>query len=409
MKKNIRMGLLLASICITSSAQTLKIHSGQTTVAVPAAEAGQMNFSNGGALTIMGHTYDLATVDSITIDNSAYTAQSVGISYGSAGARVTVSADIFPQLTIAVSQADVNITAASALDKEVNYTLGGTSTNGSFTLTGSYKSTLTLNDLSLANQRGAAIDIENGKRINVILPDGTVSTLIDGAGGTQKACFFVKGHPEFSGNGTLTLVGNAKHAFASNEYTLFKADFGTLNVAGAKSDALHIGQYFKMKGGTLTATNVSGDGIDVEATKDATDEYNGQVFIEGGGITMNVTADDVKGIKCDSMMTISDGSINLTVSGLGTKGISTGTDLLVMAEGMKSPSIKMAVTGTTYMPGNEALESKCRGIKVKGNFTFNGGNIDITATGKKSKAISVDGTYTYKSGSINCKVDASNT
>ena len=69
----------------------------------------------------------------------------------------------------------------------------------------------------------------------------------------------------------------------------------------------------------------------------------------------------------------------------------------------------MAVTGTTYMPGDATLESKCRGIKVKGNFTFNGGSINISATGKKSKAISVDGIYTYKSGSINCKVNASNT
>ena len=59
-------------------------------------------------------------------------------------------------------------------------------------------------------------------------------------------------------------------------------------MAGAKSDAMHIGQYFKMKGGKFTAANVMGDGIDVEATKDATDEHNGQAFIEGGSITLNV-------------------------------------------------------------------------------------------------------------------------
>jgi hypothetical protein len=67
--------------------------------------------------------------------------------------------------------------------------------------------------------------------------------------------------------------------------------------------------------------------------------------------------------------------------------------------------IDMTVTGTTYMPDDPELESKCRGIKVKGDFTFDGGTIRIAATGKKSKAISVDGVYTYKSGSINCAVD----
>ena len=408
MKKILLTGIILATTCV-ASAQTLKIHTGSTTIAVPAAEASQMDFVDGNALTVMGHNYDLNTVDSITVDNSIVASQSVGITYTASGARLLVSADIYPLLTIAVSQGDVRITASPSLAKEVGYTLSGASADGSFTLEGSYKSTLTLNNLTLTNLRGAAIEVINGKRINVIIPDGTSSTLTDGAAGTHKACFFVKGHPEFSGGGSLTLTGNTKHAFASNEYTLFKSDFGSFHVAGAKSDAMHIGQYFKMKGGQFTAVNVMGDGIDVEATKDVTDEHNGQVFIEGGSITLNVAADDVKGIKCDSMMTISGGTIDLTVSGLGTKGISTGTDLLVMSDGTTAPNIKMAVTGTTYMPGNATLESKCRGIKVKGNFTFNGGNIDISATGKKSKAISVDGTYTYKSGTINCKVDASNT
>ena len=408
MRKILLTGIILATTC-AASAQKLKIHTGNTTIAVPAAEAGTMDFIAGNALSVMGHTYDLSTVDSITVDNSIVAPQSVGITYGTSGAHLLVSADVYPLLTIAVDKADVSIVAAPSLDKEVSYTLGGTSSDGSFTLTGNYKSTLTLNNLVLTNQRGAAIDIQNGKRINVILPNGTSSTLVDGVAGTQKACLFVKGHPEFSGGGSLTLTGNTKHAFASNEYTLFKSDFGSFHVAGAKSDAMHIGQYFKMKGGKFTAANVMGDGIDVEATKDATDEHNGQAFIEGGSITLNVAADDVKGIKCDSMMTISGGSIDLTVSGLGTKGISAGTDLLVQTGTAAAPSIKMAVTGTTYMPGDATLESKCRGIKVKGNFTFNGGSINISATGKKSKAISVDGIYTYKSGSINCKVDASNT
>lgn len=409
MKKHLLSCFVLATTCVAVPAQTLKIHTGQVTVAVPAADAGNMLFSNGSSLSVMGCTYELSKVDSITVDNSTIESQSVGITYSSAGAHVLVSADVFPYLTITSANGQVDITAASSLDKEINYTLGGQSSNGSFKMTGSYKSTITLHNLSLTNPSGAAIDIENGKRINVVIPDGTSTVLADGAGGTQKACFFVKGHPEFSGGGTLTLTGNAKHAFASNEYTLLKSSFGTLQVLGAKSDAMHIGQYFRMKGGTITTSNIKGDGIDVETTKDASDEDNGQVFIEGGTINMDVAADDVKGIKCDDAMTISGGNITLSVSGLGAKGFSVGTDLLIMSAETSSPNIKMSVTGTTYMPGDETLESKCRGIKVKGNFTFNGGNIDITATGKKSKAISVDGIYTYQSGTINCKVDASNT
>ena len=59
------------------------------------------------------------------------------------------------------------------------------------------------------------------------------------------------------------------------------------------------------------------------------------------------------------------------------------------------------------MPGDEVLESKCRGIKVKGNYTFDGGNISMNVTGKKAKGISCDGTYTYKSGTTNVLPDQS--
>ena len=47
-------------------------------------------------------------------------------------------------------------------------------------------------------------------------------------------------------------------------------------------------------------------------------EHNGQVFIEGGSIAFNVAADDVKGIKCDSMMTLEE---RIFVGGKGVLGV----------------------------------------------------------------------------------------
>ena len=143
----------------------------------------------------------------------------------------------------------------------------------------------------------------------------------------------------------------------------------------------------------------------MSVTKDPADELNGQVLIEGGSITMDVAAEDVKGLKSDDLISITGGSIKASVSGNGTKGISSGTDLFITQPTATATLIDMTVTGTTYMPDDPELESKSRGIKVKGDFTFDGGTIRIAATGKKSKAISVDGVYTYKSGSINCAVD----
>lgn len=245
----------------------------------------------------------------------------------------------------------------------------------------------------------------------MVVPTGTTSRLADKAGGLHKAAFFVNGHPEFEGGGTLELTGNAKHAFASDEYTLFKPDFGNFIVKKAAGDGIHVEQYLQVDGGTFNIANTLGDCIDVGVTKDATDLYNGQAFIKGGTITLQVTAEDVKGIKADADIEISGGQITASVSGLGTKGISTDKNLLVSETAGGTPTrINMTVTGTTYKPGDPLLESKCRGIKADGDFTFKGGIIAISATGAKSKAISVDGTYYYYSGKLDgCSVDAGNT
>lgn len=400
---------LFTLLCLLASgvaAQTLKIHTGAITTAVPAAEAGEMLYSaDGTALTVMGRTYLVSEIDSITADRSQVAPASVAVSYEGASARVLVAADVAPQLSITVSGADVVVYADAALETEVTYALSGASTDGSFFMEGEYKSTLVLNNLTLSNTRGAAIDIANGKRLSVVIPTGTVTTLSDGVGGTHKACFFVNGHPEFEGGGTLQMVGNTKHAFASDEYTELKSDFGKILVTKAVGDGMHIEQYFEMKGGDINISGTGGDCIDVSVTKDPADELNGQVFIEGGSITMDVAAEDVKGLKSDDLISITGGTIKASVSGNGTKGISSGTDLLITQPTATATWIEMSVTGTTYMPNDPELESKCRGIKVKGDFTFDGGTIRISATGKKSKAISVDGIYTYKSGSINCAVD----
>ena len=105
-------------------------------------------------------------------------------------------------------------------------------------------------------------------------------------------------------------------------------------------------------------------------------------------------------MKSDSLITFAGGTLEAEVSGLGTKGISAGTNLIISQLTETPTLVKMNVTGTTYHKG-EPDESKCRGIKVKGDFTFNGGTIQMSVTGKKAKGISIDGTYRYISGSTN--------
>ena len=406
--KQLILTLALTGTTLTAAAQTLRIEQGSVTTAFDASTIGEAVFTPGNTtFTIGGKTYDIANVDRMTINATPVAAATVGVVYNGNSAQVELSGDLAPYLTVVVEGANVNITADPLLQEEVTYTLSGSSDAGSFTMEGDYKATVALNGVSLTSNTVdlPAMNILNGKRINILV-NGT-NSFADCAGGTHKGAFFINGHPEFEGSGTLNITGNSKHAYVSDEYSQFKKGFtGTINVLGAVSDAFHIDQYLLLQGGTFTMKNVGGDGFDISLTNDAADEFNGEVFIEGGTVLLDVVTHDTKGIKCDGQMTISGGKISGKVSGNGTKGISVDGDLTIKGVA-NNPLIDLTVTGTTYAAGT-ADESKCRGIKGKGDFLFDGGTIKISATGAKSKAISIDGTYTYKSGSLNCAVDAAN-
>ena len=394
---------LLAACTLPAAAQRMKIYRGPVCIAVPAASAGEMTFEAGGSvLSVMGTRYEMADIDSIIVDRGDVVPASVDVTYGGTTATVEISADIAPQLAVTVDGAHVSITADPTLETEIAYRLSGTATDGSFYMDGEYKAGLELNGVSITSSRGAAIDIANGKRIDVILTEGTTTTLTDCAGGDQKACFFVNGHPEFKGGGTLLLTGNSKHAFASDEYTQLKASTGTIRVLKAVTDGFHVDQYFQMDGGTLEISGTGSDCVDVSVTKDDTDEMNGEIHINGGTLTMDVAADDTKGLKAERDITISGGTIRATVTGDGSKGIKTSQNLLVQQADAANPVlIEMTISGKTYMPDDPELESKCRAIKTDGNFTFDGGTIIVTNEGTGERDVDVDGIYTYKSGTYN--------
>jgi hypothetical protein len=408
MKRFYTLLLTFSFIALGMSAQTLWVKRGAVSIAYDMATLGEVQVAEGGKqLTVQGATYAVETIDQMQITEKTVAQNTVHVNYAESGATVELPGTLAPYVNISVDGADVSIVADAAYEEEVIYCLGGVSENGSFTMEGEFKATVVLNELTLTTQKlnMPAINVLNGKRINIEVYGE--NNITDTTAGTHKGAFFVNGHAEFKGSGVLNITGKSKHAYVSDEYTQFESDFtGQVNVLAAEGDAFHIDQYLLMQGGTLTMKQVKGDGIDVSFTNDATDEDNGKVFIEGGTIILDVAADDTKGIKSDDSMIISGGTIKGTVSGNGTKGLSVDGDLNINQK-TGTTLIDLVVTGTTYAPGT-AEESKCRGIKGKADFTFDGGKILISATGAKSKAISIDGNYYYISGSLNCAVDAAN-
>lgn len=391
----------------------------------------EMPYTDGGSLlTISGKTYNTADIDSIVIDENAMDDNTVDITYDGTEAWVAVAGNVAPYLTVAINGANVTISQSAELSNEVTYTLSGASSNGSFYMSGKLKATLVLNGLTLTNADSAAINIQNGKRIAVELAGGTVNSLSDGASGSQKACFMVKGHTEFKGGGELTIAGNAKHAFWGGEYVELKKTVGTITVTSAQKDGMNINQYLEQKGGTLTISGTGDDGIQVSATDDADDELNGQVLIEGGTLSIDVSATAAKGLKCDSLMTISGGTVNITTTGgaeydsddkdvngcaaiksdyninitggtltlnstgAGGKGISADGDIII-----DDGEINVSTTGKQYTYGS--LDTSPKGIKADGNLTINGGVVNVTTSGGEgSEGIESKNAMTIAGGEV---------
>ena len=379
-------GLLSIVLCpLSTQAQTLNVQSGNVRYLFPAAQTSVMPYENGTTLTVNGKTFTLSEVDSIFVDETAVTDNSVTVHYDGATAAITVAGNIAQYLTIAQSGAHVSIVQNDAVAEEITYTLSGSSSDGGFYTEGAYKATVELNNLTLANvsavYSGAAIHVQNSKRIKIKPLNGTVNTLVDAANGKQKGCLYVKGHIEFAQKGTLNVTGNVKHGIKAGEYFAIKNS--TVNILGAVGDGINCEQFFLMESGTIAINNVGDDGLQCDMedpdagstgiTTDHEDEDTGNIYISGGTLTMNVTATAAKGIKAEGSVFISGGTVTATTSGGG-------------------------------MWDTEDLETKAAaGISSDANITISGGTITLTSTGSGAKGLKCDSLLTVTGGTLNVK------
>ena len=321
------------------------------------------------------------------------------ITYSDEGVTYKMPSSWRSDVTVSISGGHVDVVNSNATDEYVTV-LSGSCSDGSLTYTGSFKTTMRLNGLTLTNPKGGCIDIEDGKRVSLELADGTVNTLTDGAG-NQKAALYCKGHLEVSGGGTLNVTGNLKHAIRSKEYMELKKNTGIIHILSSASDGIHTGQYFEMKGGTVTMEEIAGDGIQAEALLEG-DDNDGQLFIKGGKLDITLTGDDVSALKCDSLMTISGGELTITSSGNDVKAIKSKSDIHI-----SSGTLSITQTGsyiinevtddgeTTYDP------SYTTAIKSDGNLMVMGGNIIINNTAEGGRGLAADGDITVSGGTLN--------
>lgn len=398
MKRIILSALCLIAAMTASAQQFMRIWQAGDDVRVALQD---ITYSADGTFLLAdGKQYSLASVDSITMVHV------ITVTYN--GDNATVDIGNAPGVTYSVTGADVNIVSTN-VSHELETILQGTSTNGSFTYTGPLKCKFTLNGLNLTSTKGAAIDIQCGKRVDLILPDGTQNVLEDAAGGLQKAALYCKGHLEIEGGGSLTVSGNTRHAIASKEYMQLKKSTGNIVIKKAVGDAVHMGQYLLMNGGSITFDeNTACDGIQVETmllddniTPDPSKEENGKIFINGGSINGVIAHEDYEGIKNDDGdVFISGGTIRILANGNGSRGIQTDGNMTITADASNTNIYVEANGGLCTDPADSVDPHRCMGIKVGQNLTITGGTIQVKATGSKARSIRVNGVYSNTGGTV---------
>jgi len=327
------------------------------------------------------------------------------IHYTDDGATYQMPSAWRDEVTVTVDGCHVSVLNTNTTDERVT-SLSGTCANGSFTYTGSYKTTVVLNGLTLTNPNGGCIDIEDGKRVNLELADGSVNTLTDGPG-DQKAAIYCKGHTEVSGGGSLTVQGNAKHAIRSKEYLELKKTTGAITITGAEGDGIHTGQYFKMKGGTITISGVKGDGIQAEALLEG-DESDGQLMVGGGTIDITLANSDAAGLKSDSVMTVTGGAITVNSTAADVKGMKSDGDILISDGTLQfTQSGGYLVTEEETESGTVSDASYSTAIKSAGDLIVTGGEITVVSTADGGRGLSADKDILIQGGTFDINANGS--
>lgn len=388
MKKILSLLVFISVFSGLLRAQTMHVQVGQVAYAFPAEQAGVMTYAAGSTVHIMDKVFALSDVDMMYVDEAEVVDNRVAVVYNGETASVSVAGNVAKYLTINVSGAHVNIAQSDDLAEEITYSLSGSSADGEFYMSGSYKATIELNGLSLTNttpvSSGAAIHIQNGKRIKVKVMEGTSNMLEDAAAGDQKGAFYVKGHPEFSGKGTLMVKGHVKHAIKSGEYITLKD--ATLKVLSAAGDGLNCGQYFLMKSGVLDISGVMDDGIQCDIddtdvgstgeTADHEDEDSGNIYLAGGQITINTAGIAAKGVKSEGDLIVTGGVIAITTTG---KGKWDEEDLKTKAAACLGSDAKVVIAGGTLTLTSTGAGGK--GINCDAAFEMSGGEVTIVTQG----------------------------
>ena len=308
------------------------------------------------------------------INGGASTTTTTVINIVYSGTSVTVSGDTNGYVT--TNGAHVTVNSGTANDSLL-LVLSGSTTDGSLLVYRQRKYGIQLNDLTLNNSNGPAINNQCGKALYLHVADGTTNQLTDGTSYAeltydQKGALFSEGQMIILGTGTLSVTGNCKHAIACDDYIIIDENV------------------------TLRASSSTGNGIKV----------NDGLWINNGTLDISVTADAARGIKCDSVVVITGGNTTITTSGVC---IYDSSEQDYSSAACIKCDYDFTMSGGTLTMTSSGDGGK--GINSSAGVIFSGGTLSAITTGGndegKPKAIKATTGITVSGGSFYAKVSKS--
>ncbi|MBP5765217.1 MAG: carbohydrate-binding domain-containing protein [Bacteroidales bacterium] len=360
-----------------------------------------------GSSSTSATTGDLTTFD-VTIDRTTAEPTAVADEYFPDEEDALENNEFTTEINIDLSNPDAktengveitvnggHITASHGDTKKICYVVSGTTTNGSFTVTGNKKYAVKLNGVSITNPDSAALNLLSDKRAFVVLAEGADNTLTDGTGGSQKGALYCKGKLLFNGSGQLSVTGNTGNGIHSADYIVFRTG-NNIYVKSTTNNGIKANDGVFINGGIL---NVE---VSAAAAKGINCESN--ILVNGGRTTVITTGAgtydstdrEAKGaacIKADSVFTINAGELWLKSTGTGGKGINAD-----MEARFNGGNVYVVTTGGQYKSNNDTSSPK--GIKADGNITISGGSVWVRTSGYNGEGIETKSTLTISGGEV---------
>lgn len=320
-----------------------------------------------------------------------------------------------------------NVTVNHGSTEGVCYVVTGTTTDGSLIVKGDASFELNLSNANITSATTTAIDLES--KGNAYLVVSGTNKLTDGTTEDHKGTLYSKGKLLISGDGSLDIYGTYKNGIHGKSNIVIDKGVN-LYVKSTENNGIKAGDDMFINGGI----------INVEVSADGSKAINGDadVTINGGRTTVIATGNgtwevdetltyggDTKaaaGIGSDGIFYMNGGELYAKATGSGGKGVKadlegyiTGGKIRIITEGglyySNGSTESHNYTGNTdNLPA--AYTSSPKGMKIGtkeedgtttttyGVLQISGGDIMIRTSGNNAEGIESKGTFDVNGGTV---------